>query len=94
MLSAVQTVRSSQAVSMNIFRRAMAYKGWSHVEEAPPDPILGLSQAFAADDHPKKMSLGVGAYRDDEGKPYILKCVQTVCITPPPTSLRLFSPDK
>merc|ERR1712137_395113 len=77
MLSAVQTVRSSQAVSMNIFRRAMAYKGWSHVEQAPPDPILGLSQAFAADDHPKKINLGVGAYRDDQGKPFVLKCVKT-----------------
>lgn len=58
----------------------MSFQGWSHVQEAPPDPILGLSQAFAADDHPKKINLGVGAYRDDAGKPYILNCVKTVNI--------------
>ena len=57
----------------------MAYSGWSHVQEAPPDPILGLSQAFAADEHPKKINLGVGAYRDDQGKPFVLGCVKTVC---------------
>jgi len=55
----------------------MAFKGWGHLEQAPPDPILGLSQAFAADDHPKKINLGVGAYRDDQGKPFVLKCVKT-----------------
>lgn len=60
------------------FPRSMSFQGWSHVQEAPPDPILGLSQAFAADDHPKKINLGVGAYRDDQGKPYVLKCVKTV----------------
>ncbi|TPX34456.1 aspartate transaminase [Synchytrium microbalum] len=42
----------------------------------PPDPILGVSEAFKADSNPKKMNLGVGAYRDDKGKPYVLNCVK------------------
>lgn len=49
---------------------------FSHVPQAPADPILGLSVAFAADTNPNKVLLGMGAYRDDEGKPYILDCVR------------------
>lgn len=55
-----------------------AWSGWGAVTAAPPDPILGLSQAFAADKDQKKVNLGVGAYRDDKGAPYILNCVQKV----------------
>eukprot|EP00586_Coscinodiscus_wailesii_P018213 CAMPEP_0172517702 /NCGR_PEP_ID=MMETSP1066-20121228/287204_1 /TAXON_ID=671091 /ORGANISM="Coscinodiscus wailesii, Strain CCMP2513" /LENGTH=391 /DNA_ID=CAMNT_0013299837 /DNA_START=266 /DNA_END=1444 /DNA_ORIENTATION=+ len=43
---------------------------------APPDPILGLSEAFAKDDYPQKVILGVGAYRGDDGKPLVLQCVR------------------
>uniref|UniRef100_A0A4W5PDZ4 Aspartate aminotransferase n=1 Tax=Hucho hucho TaxID=62062 RepID=A0A4W5PDZ4_9TELE len=42
----------------------------------PPDPILGVSEAYKRDTNPKKMNLGVGAYRDDQGKPYVLSCVR------------------
>lgn len=48
---------------------------WSHVPMGPPDPILGVSEAFKRDTHPKKLNLGVGAYRDDNNKPTILKSV-------------------
>ena len=33
--------------------------------QAPPDAILGISEAFKADSHPNKMNLGVGAYRTE-----------------------------
>eukprot|EP01094_Clydonella_sp_ATCC50884_P030527 TRINITY_DN9_c0_g1_i2.p1 TRINITY_DN9_c0_g1~~TRINITY_DN9_c0_g1_i2.p1 ORF type:complete len:440 (+),score=129.00 TRINITY_DN9_c0_g1_i2:41-1321(+) len=49
---------------------------WSHVEAGPPDPILGLTQAFLHDTNPKKINLGVGAYRDDNNKPHVLQCVK------------------
>lgn len=42
----------------------------------PPDPILGLNEAFHADTFEKKVSLGVGAYRDDDGKPLVLPSVR------------------
>jgi aspartate aminotransferase len=42
----------------------------------PPDPILGITVAFRKDTHPKKQNLGVGAYRDDQGKPFVLSCVK------------------
>jgi len=49
---------------------------WSNVEEAPPDPILGVSVAFNADTSDKKINLGIGAYRDESGKPWVLGCVK------------------
>ncbi|XP_064807990.1 aspartate aminotransferase, mitochondrial-like [Oncorhynchus masou masou] len=49
---------------------------WSEVQMGPPDPILGVSEAYKRDTNPKKMNLGVGAYRDDQGKPYVLSCVR------------------
>lgn len=44
----------------------------------PPDPILGVTEAFKADKNPKKMNLGVGAYRDDNNKPFVLQSVRKV----------------
>lgn len=44
----------------------------------PPDAILGVTEAFKRDTNPNKMNLGVGAYRDDNGKPYVLNSVQKV----------------
>ncbi|KAK7580361.1 hypothetical protein V9T40_000990 [Parthenolecanium corni] len=48
---------------------------WSHVETAPPDAILGVTEAFKKCTDPRKVNLSVGAYRDDNGKPYVLNCV-------------------
>jgi len=42
----------------------------------PPDAILGVTEAFKRDTNPKKMNLGVGAYRDDAGKPFVLPSVK------------------
>ena len=49
---------------------------WGKIENAPPDPILGLNDAFKKDTDPKKVLLGMGAYRDNDGKPLILGCVK------------------
>lgn len=45
---------------------------------APPDPILGVSEAFKADTHGNKLNLGVGAYRTEELQPYVLDVVKKV----------------
>ena len=59
-------------------RRALsnAASPWASFEMAPPDPIIGLNEAFQKDDYPQKVIVGVGAYRDDQGKPYVLPCVR------------------
>jgi aspartate/tyrosine/aromatic aminotransferase len=49
---------------------------FSQVQQAPPDPILGTAEAFKKDTSRDKVNLGVGAYRTDEGLPYIFKSVR------------------
>ena len=49
---------------------------WSQFEMAPVDPIVGLNEIYNKDDFPQKVIVGVGAYRDDHGKPYVLPCVR------------------
>ncbi|KAF8330362.1 pyridoxal phosphate-dependent transferase [Cantharellus anzutake] len=50
---------------------------WSYVPAGPPDPILGVTEAFKADKDPRKINLGVGAYRDENGKPFVLPSVKS-----------------
>lgn len=49
---------------------------WAHVPQGPKDPILGVTEAFNADTVGHKLNLGVGAYRDDDGKPVVLPSVK------------------
>ncbi|KAI3503727.1 hypothetical protein L1887_32176 [Cichorium endivia] len=51
---------------------------FDNITMAPPDPILGVSEAFKADTNELKLNLGVGAYRTEE-QPYVLKVVRKVC---------------
>ncbi|KAI6777966.1 Aspartate aminotransferase-like protein [Emericellopsis cladophorae] len=46
------------------------------VPQAPEDPLFGLMAAFRADESPDKVDLGIGAYRDDNAKPWILPVVK------------------
>lgn len=50
---------------------------FSSVEQAPADPILGLTEAFNADSRATKVNLGVGVYLDATGKVPLLECVKT-----------------
>ncbi len=67
-------------LNKRIVRRALSSgtstSKWGAVKAAPPDKILGLNEAFNADTFPQKVNLGVGAYRDDQGKPYVLNSVK------------------
>mmetsp|Transcript_8579 Transcript_8579/g.9765 ORF Transcript_8579/g.9765 Transcript_8579/m.9765 type:complete len:425 (-) Transcript_8579:1364-2638(-) len=49
---------------------------YASVPMGPADPILGLNEAFQNDTDPRKISLGVGAYRDDNGNPYVLPSIR------------------
>jgi aspartate aminotransferase len=46
------------------------------LERLPIDPILGLMGLFRADTDPRKVDLGVGVYRDDQGHTPVLACVR------------------
>ena len=43
---------------------------------APPDPILGLGEAFKKDPNPAKINLSVGVYKDEQGNTPILPSVK------------------
>ena len=44
---------------------------------APPDPILGLGEAFRKDTNPRKINLSVGVYKDAAGNTPILASVKS-----------------
>jgi len=70
--SVVRQIASKQLRSSAL----RAASTWASVQQGPPDAILGITEAFKADSHPEKINLGVGAYRDDNGKPYVLPSVR------------------
>uniref|UniRef100_A0A0D6QXU4 Aspartate aminotransferase n=1 Tax=Araucaria cunninghamii TaxID=56994 RepID=A0A0D6QXU4_ARACU len=49
---------------------------FERLEQAPEDPILGVTVAYNKDPSPVKVNLGVGAYRTEEGKPLVLSVVR------------------
>ena len=49
---------------------------FSGIEQAPADPILGITEAYRADTRPTKVNLGVGVYLDETGKIPLLGCVR------------------
>lgn len=46
------------------------------VETAPPDAILGLTEAFQSDPNPAKINLGAGVYKDETGVTPVLAAVK------------------
>lgn len=50
------------------------------VAAAPEDPLFGLMKAYREDPSDKKVDLGIGAYRDNNAKPWILPVVKKVCL--------------
>lgn len=54
----------------------MSTSFFERVELAPHDPILGVTEAYHADENPNKVNLGVGVYTDDLGKVPVLECVR------------------
>ncbi|EPS60991.1 aspartate aminotransferase, partial [Genlisea aurea] len=65
--------RSFNRASMVI---ASGVSRFNEVSLAPPDPILGVSEAFKADTSDLKLNLGVGAYRTEDLQPYVLNVVK------------------
>jgi aspartate aminotransferase len=49
---------------------------WNGVERGPADAILGIAQAFRDCTDKKKVNICVGAYRDANGKPWVLPSVR------------------
>lgn len=57
---------------------AMTESIFADLALAPADAIFALTASYKADDFKDKVNLGVGAYRDNDGKPYVLPVVHKV----------------
>eukprot|EP01018_Ginkgo_biloba_P039621 Gb_17765 [translate_table: standard] len=66
-------LKAGNRVNMAVATEVSRFEG---VTMAPPDPILGVSEAFKADLNDLKLNLGVGAYRTEELQPYVLNVVK------------------
>ena len=49
---------------------------FSHLEQLPPDPLLGLIELYRKDNNPNKVDLGVGVYRNEQGVTPVLNAVK------------------
>lgn len=76
MLKTLSRSFNGRSVQRSLFRRCQSSSPWAGYDMAPIDPIIGLNEEFAKDSFPSKVIVGVGAYRDDAGKPYVLPCVR------------------
>ena len=54
----------------------LARSPFTEIPQAPPDPIIGVTEAFNRDTNPKKVNLGVGVYQDGSGKVPVLRAVR------------------
>lgn len=76
MLSTTFRFAARRAAAPRYGASLRAASTWANLPQGPPDAILGITEAFKADPFDKKINLGVGAYRDDKGKPYVLPSVR------------------
>jgi len=51
---------------------------FGHIQELPPDVVFITKTMYDNDKSPNKVDLGIGAYRDDNGKPLVLDIVRKV----------------
>ncbi|KAF2731665.1 aspartate aminotransferase [Polyplosphaeria fusca] len=68
-------IRLSQISSQITPMAATAFSN-DVVPQAPEDPLFGLMAAYRRDTDPNKVDLGIGAYRDDTAKPWVLPVVR------------------
>lgn len=64
--------------NQELFRTRNMSRGFftENITQLPPDPLFGLKARFSNDSRENKVDLGIGAYRDDNGKPWILPSVR------------------
>ena len=68
--------RITRNIKPQVSKYGRSFSHWKQYEMGPSDPIVGLNESFALDSSPTKVNVGVGAYRGDDGLPYILPCVR------------------
>ncbi|EEP77337.1 aspartate aminotransferase [Uncinocarpus reesii 1704] len=74
--SSLSTARSRLSTISNHIMASSSIFTANVVPQAAEDPLFGLMRAYRADPSDKKVDLGIGAYRDDTAKPWILPVVR------------------
>lgn len=54
---------------------------FASIRALPRDESFAITADFIADQHPNKVSLGAGVYRDESSKPWVLPSVKIVRAT-------------
>jgi aromatic-amino-acid transaminase len=72
----IQPLRTQPTIKFITMNSTAPASLFAAIDMAPRDPILGITEAFNADQNPAKINLGVGVYYDDNGKVPLLACVQ------------------
>lgn len=67
---------SGRLLSSNATAASGGASKFDHIELAPPDEIFNTAARYKADSNEKKVDLGIGAYRDNNGKPLVLNVVR------------------
>jgi aspartate aminotransferase len=49
---------------------------WNQMEKEKEDPVMKANMEFKSDPSPQKINLTVGSYKDENGKPFVLRCVK------------------
>ncbi|EEH45254.1 uncharacterized protein PADG_01404 [Paracoccidioides brasiliensis Pb18] len=75
--SSLSTARSRLSnISQHIMTSSSSIFTASSVPKAPEDPLFGLKRAYQQDSADTKLDLGIGAYRDNNAKPWVLPVVK------------------
>mmetsp|Transcript_21008 Transcript_21008/g.61117 ORF Transcript_21008/g.61117 Transcript_21008/m.61117 type:complete len:256 (-) Transcript_21008:288-1055(-) len=64
---------TSQGIPLNPFSKKST--AWSNITSAPEDAVFKVSRLYKECNDPKKVDLGIGAYRGEDGKPLVLDAV-------------------
>ncbi|EPQ63474.1 hypothetical protein BGT96224_A20367, partial [Blumeria graminis f. sp. tritici 96224] len=60
---------------VSITKNSRMLSNYSHIVKGYSG-VKGITEAFRSDNSKEKINLGVGAYRDDHGKPFVLNSVR------------------
>src|SRR5690242_5242223 len=89
--SSSSNLRLSQ-ISTQIAPMAATAFDASAVPQAPEDALFGLMAAYRRDTDSNKVDLGIGAYRDNNAKPWVLPVVKKVRARASAAEVALCSP--
>jgi aspartate aminotransferase len=75
-VDAAASAATGAAVASSTSKSSSLETIWNDIPQGPPDAILGIAQAFRACEASNKVNVCVGAYRDEQGQPWVLPSVR------------------